>query len=96
MDIRTPLALLVATLRVASCAEIQMKDVGVDGALRGPGGMLVILEYVAYVRGKFMPHDVVLYARLNNEESSSPSTGTSPACPRPSSRGTLKSTRELS
>jgi hypothetical protein len=49
-----------------SLGEVQ--DLGVDGALRGPGGMLVSPEYIAYLRGKFMFHDVVLYARQNNED----------------------------
>lgn len=46
----------------------EVKDVGVEGALRGPGGILLSPDHIAYLRGKFAFHDVVLYARQNDED----------------------------
>jgi hypothetical protein len=47
----------------------KLEEVGVEGALRGPGGVLLSETHIAYLRGKFGFRDVQLFNRQLDEDS---------------------------
>lgn len=46
----------------------KLEDIGVEGALRGPRGVLVSERHIAYLRGKFSFRDVQLFNRQLDED----------------------------